>query len=242
MSVPDLQKRFYPDAAEQDPVVVMLSLVQAAARPDSVVLDVGAGAGVRNQYALRGNVGRMLGVDLDRRVVDNPLLDEGLLLDGIRIPLPDASVDIAFSIYVQEHLEYPLLYARDVFRILRPGGAYFFVTPNRYHYVSLIASLTPTLFHEYVNRKRGIPSTDTFATFYRLNTKRAVQRIFPEAGFEIRDLRMIECQPNYLMFNRVAFLAGVLYERTVNRRPWLDRFRVNIVGECRRPATMPGRV
>lgn len=236
MSVAALQKRFYPDAARRDPVAVMLSRVSAAVGLDSVVLDVGAGAGLLNRYALRGRVGRMLGVDFDPRVLGNALLDEAWILDGPRLPLADASVDVAFSIYVQEHLENPDAFARDLSRVLKPGGVYFFVTPNRYHYVPLVASLTPTAFHQYVNRTRGLRAEDTFPTFYRLNTRRAVRRVFAAAGFEVVRVDMIECQPNYLMFNRAAFLGGVLYERLVSSTPWLAQFRVNIVGECRRPA------
>lgn len=214
----------------------MLQWVEAAARPHSTVLDVGAGAGVLNQYKLRGKVARMVGVDFDPRVVENPLLDEGIRMEAPRIPLPDASVDLAFSIYVQEHIEDAAGYARDVFRVLKPGGVYFFVTPNRYHYVPLIAAMTPTSFHRYVNERRGRPSEDTFPTYYRLNTKRAARTVFRDAGFNVARLEVIECKPNYLRFHPVAFLGGIAYERVVNAVSWLDQLRVNIVGECQKPA------
>ncbi len=47
--------------------------------PGRVVLDLGAGAGIVEQMDFRGLGARICGVDLDPRVVDNPMLDEGLV-------------------------------------------------------------------------------------------------------------------------------------------------------------------
>jgi hypothetical protein len=41
---------------------------------------------------------------------------------------------------------------------------------------------------------------------------------------------MVEAEPSYLMFNTLAFLMGVAYERAVNRAEWLQGLRANIFG------------
>jgi hypothetical protein len=48
------------------------------------------------------------------------------------------------------------------------------------------------------------------------------------------ELRMIETQPNYLVWAALPFFAGVAYERLVNSTELLKAFRVNILGVYRR--------
>jgi SAM-dependent methyltransferase len=49
--------------------------------------------------------------------------------DG-RLPYDDDSVDIACTLEVVEHVEDQFLFARELFRILRPGGTAILSTPN----------------------------------------------------------------------------------------------------------------
>jgi SAM-dependent methyltransferase len=53
-------------------------------------------------------------------------------LDGITLPFADDAFDFAFSVQMFEHLhrDDALDHLREVRRVLRPGGAYFIVTPN----------------------------------------------------------------------------------------------------------------
>jgi ubiquinone/menaquinone biosynthesis C-methylase UbiE len=56
-----------------------------------------------------------------------------VLSDGCRIPLPDGSIDLAYSFQMMEHIhpEDAFEQLRELYRILRPGGIYYCVTPNR---------------------------------------------------------------------------------------------------------------
>jgi SAM-dependent methyltransferase len=49
--------------------------------------------------------------------------------DG-RLPYEDGSIDIACSLEVVEHVENQFAFARELFRILRPGGLALVSTPN----------------------------------------------------------------------------------------------------------------
>jgi len=131
------------------------------------VLELGAGAGVVEQMDFREEAARVCGIDPDERVVRNPHLDEAKVGVGEAIPYPDASFDLVFACNVLEHLERPRAVFQEVRRVLRPGGVFLAKTPNRWHYVPLIASLTPHGFHEWVNRLRGREEGDTFPTLYR---------------------------------------------------------------------------
>jgi SAM-dependent methyltransferase len=46
------------------------------------------------------------------------------------IPLPDASVDVALSLAVLEHLDKPEVFLRELYRIVRPGGVVLLTTPG----------------------------------------------------------------------------------------------------------------
>jgi SAM-dependent methyltransferase len=82
------------------------------------------------------------------------------LTDGRHLPLPDESVALAYSNQLMEHLhpDDAVEQVRDLFRVLRPGGAYLCVTPNRLTGpwdVSRMFSSTPQGLHlrEYSNRE-----------------------------------------------------------------------------------------
>ena len=61
-----------------------------------------------------------------------------------------------------EHLEDPETVFGEINRVLKPGGIFLFKTPNRRHYMPLIAQLTPYRFHQFINKLRGRDSEDTF--------------------------------------------------------------------------------
>lgn len=234
MSVRDWQEKLYPPASRLDPQTEFLTTLEDFIRPEHHVLDLGAGAGELSRYQFRGRVRRMVGIDLDKRVAQNPLLDEGVVGDVCHLPFADQSFDVAFAIYVLEHLADPAQFTREVSRVLKPGGVFICLTPNRMHYVPLIASLTPFAFHQWYNKLRGREEEDTFPTLYRLNSRRALRRHFGIAGCSPAQVRMIEPQPNYLMFSTPTFLAGTAYERLVNATEWLSGLRVNIIGAYRK--------
>jgi SAM-dependent methyltransferase len=234
-TVAALQRRFYPDVVARDPVARFVNRLEAIVKPGDRVLDIGAGAGELNAYALKGRVRQIVGVDLDPRVATNPLLDAGLTADIYALPFRDNSFDVVFSIYVLEHVDRPSALAAEIGRILRPGGLCFVLTPNLLHYVTVTSRVTPTAFHRWVNAWRGRAAEDTFPTCYRLNSRRALRRHFSAAGLDTVSIDVIEVQPNYLSFSAFTYALGVAYERLVNATESLSSLRVNLIGLFRKP-------
>lgn len=208
--------------------------------PGVAALDLGAGAGIVEAMNFKGLASRICGVDLDPRVLDNPMLDEGRIADADSIPYTDAVFDVVFSDNVMEHLERPAAVFAEVHRVLRPGGVLLFKTPNKTHYMPTIARLTPHRFHQFVNRLRGRAEVDTFPTRYRANTAAAVQRLAAQTGFVVERLERIEGRPEYLRISAPTYLVGAVYERLVNASERLAMFRVLMIAQLRKPADADG--
>jgi SAM-dependent methyltransferase len=227
--------RFYgPDQLDND--TVFLNTILTAITPQARVLDAGAGAGDAFPYDLKDRVEEIVGVDLDPRVEVNPRLHRGIMTDIGHIPCEDGYFDLVFSRYVLEHVSDPEAFLSEIHRILRPGGLFLFLTPNKWHYVSLGSRFTPHSFHAWFNRVRGRDDEDTFPALYKLNSVGDLGRELRAAGFEKEKFVLRECCPNYLTFSWPTFLLGVLYERIVNAAELLARLRVNIIGQYRKKA------
>ncbi len=231
-----MDRRFYPEHRQNWDDWLLRERILAHISPGGVLLDLGAGAGIVEQMDFRGQGVRVCGVDLDPRVVDNPMLDEGRVADAGRIPYPDATFDTVFCDNVLEHLEAPATVFGEVWRVLKPGGAFLFKTPNKTHYMPTIARLTPHTFHQAYNRLRGREAVDTFPTHYRANTKRDVERLAAEAGFTVERIERIEGRPEYLRISLPTYIADTAYERIVNATAMLEPLRILLIGTLRKPA------
>ena len=229
-----LDRSFYPQFARNWDDELFRERILARVDAKSIVLDLGAGAGIVKAMDFKGKVARICGVDLDPRVVDNPMLDEGKLGDGAVIPYSDAQFDLVFADNVVEHLDDPVAVFSEVRRVLKPGGRFLFKTPNRFHYMPLIAQATPHWFHQFFNRRRGRLETDTFPTRYRANSTGDVAKVAKQAGLAVERVDTIEGRPEYLRISAPTYLAGIAYERIVNATGALARFRILLVAELRR--------
>ncbi len=229
-----LFKRYYSDP-KYNGTRQFYSLVRSMARPDMRLLNLGAGPATRNPIiSLKGEVSEVVGADIDDAVLNNDELDRAVVIEADRLPFPDDSFDLAVSDYVLEHVERPAQFLAEAHRVLKPGSSFFFRTPNIYHYVALVSLASPHWFHEAVaNRVRGLPveAHDPYPTFHRLNSRSAIRRAAAAAGFRTINLQMVECEPSYLVFHALPFLAGVAYERLVNSTEALASVRANIFGQ-----------
>jgi SAM-dependent methyltransferase len=112
-----------------------LRLLQRFLTPDTVFLELGAGdcaLALRVARRVRKSYGLEVSAELTRNLprTENFQL---LLSKGTDVPLPDNSVDVAYSYQLIEHIHPDDVVAqcREVFRVLKPGGMYYCITPNR---------------------------------------------------------------------------------------------------------------
>jgi SAM-dependent methyltransferase len=205
----------------------------------SRILEMGPGPSNRTSRFL-ATLGELHGLDPDPDARQNDALAGFELLDGPRFPFPDASFAACVSNYVVEHVADAEAHLAEVARILSPGGVYVFRTPNRWHYVTMFASLTPHWVHELLaNRLRALPDDehDPYPTVYALNTRPAVEHHAARAGFRVETLRLVEKEPSYGMAARPLFLAFMAYERAVNATERAAFLRSNIFAVLRKAAS-----
>jgi len=110
-------------------------LIKRYVRPRDTYLELGPGDGSL-AILVAAHARRVIVVDVSDesvRAFQTPANFELVLTDGTAIPVPDASVDVAFSNQVMEHLhpDDALAQHREIHRILVPGGTYLCITPNR---------------------------------------------------------------------------------------------------------------
>jgi SAM-dependent methyltransferase len=93
------------------------------------VLDLGCNRGYLLHSFLQREPFNAIGADLVPYYLKDARRDYGDSIQFVQstpecIPLPDSSVDIAYTIDTVEHLSKPLEIFNDVFRVLKPGGVF----------------------------------------------------------------------------------------------------------------------
>jgi 2-polyprenyl-6-hydroxyphenyl methylase/3-demethylubiquinone-9 3-methyltransferase len=149
------------------------------------VLDYGCGMGHAYQRALSASVKQYTGADVSTRALEHarecglPALP--IDPQNSRIEAPDAAFNGAVCVEVFEHLFDPLAAARELYRVLEPGGVVVLTVPNfGYHEFRLMALL-----------RAQVPSEPEDPTRNRYNgvhirffSKLTLTRLLRDAGFE----------------------------------------------------------
>jgi SAM-dependent methyltransferase len=191
--------RLYPESTvggftRYDGFIEFYTRVNALLDDSSVVLDFGAGRGLwateplpalsKQLRALHERVDRVVGIDVDDAVLDNPALAEAkVIAPGDRIPYPDDEFDLVLADYVLEHVREADAshVAAEILRVLKPGGWLAARTPNKWGMIGLGARAVPNRLHTtFLHRLQPArKDEDVFPVEYHMNTRRALRRLFP---------------------------------------------------------------
>jgi 2-polyprenyl-3-methyl-5-hydroxy-6-metoxy-1,4-benzoquinol methylase len=235
-----LKEKYYPESAfggysRVDGTVPFFQRVQALARPEMVVLDVGCGRGAvvdrleRDPWEkcriLKGVCKKVIGIDVTDAGRENVLIDEFRRIEGDRWPVESESIDLLVSDAVLEHLADPDLFFSECCRVVKPDGYACFRTPNRWGYPFIAATIIPNRLHAKVISfvQPGREAHDVFPTYYRANTVGALRRLLRNHQFEGCVIRHIS-EPTYLGFSRWSYALGVYLHRWLPGVLWPGLF------------------
>lgn len=226
--------RYHPEVrvsgyTSSDGTIEFYNRIRSLLKPDMHVLDFGAGRGAwveedpceysRQTRTIRGSVARYVGCDVDPAILQNPSLDEGILLEiGKPLPFADHEFDVIVSDYTFEHLAAPREIAAELARVLKPGGWICARTPNKYGYISVLARLAGNASHSRILRfaQPGRKEQDVFPTVFRMNSMRALRACFPSTVFEHLTYRY-EAEPAYFFNSRAVFRLMSAVNRVLPR-------------------------
>jgi len=107
-------------------------LVASACSHDDAVLDVGCGTGTTLRYLRQKGHHKLTGLDISGYAVDR-LNADGIHArrgSGVALPFDDASFDVVVAAEVLEHIVRRGRFAREIRRVLRPGGRAFLFVPD----------------------------------------------------------------------------------------------------------------
>jgi ubiquinone/menaquinone biosynthesis C-methylase UbiE len=228
-------------ANTSDEIARFAAMARRHVTGDSVIAELGCGH-TSTITAGAGACRLVVGMDLSPKVAESRGVDCRLRGDLYELPFADKSIDLAILRYVVEHLVRPEAALREVARVLRPGAKVLLLTPNRRHYVCVIARLTPHWFHRWFLARHGRFDEDVCPTLYRANTPRRLREVASNLGFRVLELELLEPAPGYLTWSWPSFLLGLAYERLVNRFQCLAGLRISILATLQKSIdAVPGR-
>lgn len=215
-SVKETMETYFPSG--DHPYRYYEDKINSLINKDTTILDIGCGRTAPVLKKFLGYAKKLIGIE----VIPFTEKIEGIDLYNHNIvdmhSIDSDSVDVVFCRSVMEHITEPVGAYKEVFRILKPGGKFIFLTTNLYDYASIIAFIIPNRFHtKIVKAVEGREEEDTFPTAYTCNTKRKVLALANDAGFEVSEFKYMGQYPCYFLFSRYLFWLGSMYELFLRR-------------------------
>jgi ubiquinone/menaquinone biosynthesis C-methylase UbiE len=189
--------------------------------PDgATVVDVGGGRRCVYHGSLRPEV-TLVAVDVSAdELALNEHADRVVVADvSESLPLEAGSVDLLVSRAVLEHVPDVRAAARNMARVLKPGGRTGHLLPCRYSLFGMAARILPFGPLKWVLHKVMPKTIDQveFDVHYDQGTPAGIERAFRDAGLVDVDVDVTWAQPEYFEFAFPVFLMYSLYEAVVRK-------------------------
>ena len=202
--------------------------IAARVTPASRVLDLGCGRG--GVVERLGTTGEWSGCDPDWCSLKEHRTT-GLWRSQAfseRLPFADATFDIVIASWVLEHLPQPVKTWGEIARVLRPGGRFFFLTPNRRHLIPHLGAWLArirTLQAPLVTAIYRRAAADTFPVYYQANTFAALEYLGVETSLRLVQMEWVD-DPSYFGWTESSFTIAACLALLLPAT-----WRVHLVGE-----------
>ena len=195
-------------------------------------LDLGCGhqflpdwAWLPDQNLLR-SIPRVVGIDGDLESLRrHPFLRDRAGGDISSLPFRDGSFDLVTANMVMEHVHQPERVLREVRRVLAPGGAFLFHTPNRASPQICLGEGMPQGFkNRLIAFFEDRAEHDVYPTVYAINTRQAVIRLAASAGFQVQSCEMVISEAVTQVLGPLAifellYIRATQWDRLAGLRP-----------------------
>lgn len=215
-----------------DSMVLLTNLAGERAQKGGRVLDLGCGRGNFLLDELPNVFGERVGIDADVSATEGNVSVSSVVYGDIceDLPFSDREFDVVVSLWVFEHLADPARVLREAYRITKPGGRFFFVTPNSRALIVLARRFMPQHFAEsIVRRLYGREEKDVFPVYYRANNVKDLCALGEAAGWDIETL-LENADPSYTSFGKFTYWCS----KMMAMLPW-GIGKTHIVGVFRKP-------
>lgn len=204
---------------------------------DAVVLDVGCSRGDPDLPVLQ-QARYYVGADVDILGLRANHLAQAVVLAPIdHLPFADNAFDVLVCKWVAEHLEDPTTALRECARVLKPGGVVAILTPNALSIFTGISAALPFRLKQILKgRMFGGHEEDTFRTWYRANTWRALRQHTQHAGLRPVTLFTLPGMWTFFIFNGPLARIVRRLEHLQQRIPVLRRFSTYLIGVWQKEA------
>ena len=214
-------KIFEPDALRSDLYLKAIHREIDARGREITLLDIGCGRGLaRNQQPIldiASKVETLWGVEPDQHVEIAPCIQKVWRSTLEMADIPDASVDIAISYFVIEHVEDPSAFCQSLLRILKPNGVFIAATVSGKCLFARAATVLRAIhLDEWMLRlAHGSSKTDDYhyPTTYRLNKKSDYQKLLNEGEWKSIELAYLENKEWYYYFPKGFRWCGTVYSQ-----------------------------
>jgi SAM-dependent methyltransferase len=229
---------------KNDGTVIFFSFVKSIIRDLDArrVMDFGAGRGVdflevkrswlTDLRDLREYGSIVYACDIDPIVLSHPASHHQAVIERSGgLPFEDDFFDVIVSDVTFEHVENPEAVARELLRVLRPGGYICARTPNKLGYAQIATRLVPNRLHvaalRYIQPDRKGGPRDVFPTKFRMNSVRQIKKLF--AGCPVAWYRN-SGEPAYYFGNQILYRLLLAVHKLLP-----DRFATSICFFIRKP-------
>lgn len=170
---------------------------------DSLVLDIGAGRDRNGIDAkLQPLIKHLVGIDPSAGILANSAVHERYQRSLEDFAQGEHSrFDILLAAWVLEHISDPLAFFTACRRLLKPGGMFFAVTPNMWHYFGLLTKVCARLGIEdwMLDRLVGAERKAEyhFPTTYCINSLHTLKHMLTHTGFQYVEFRCCDIPTSY---------------------------------------------
>jgi SAM-dependent methyltransferase len=182
----------------------------------SVIINLGAGKSVVIESYLHD---RGLNFVSDRLDIEDTQVNAPFIRHSFQSSLSDMNMvssnqyEAAFSNYVLEHVSDLAGTAKEIYRILKPGGSFVVSTPNPSAPEFLLSRITPLALHQWVRGSKE--EHRAFETVYAYKTIPQLIDTFKQSGFSLTHSNYYPATLTYLYRFPVLRIFSACYDAVI---------------------------